>query len=105
MNEYSEIRKSIRRICRIDDAARHPLLLVAEVVEVNAAARTCIVAPSGTGQAVVKLRAPSAGGSDQFLFPLRGNLSGDDISFLLYFCRVKIAGRCRDAIYRVSRTR
>lgn len=67
MNEYSEIKKSIRRICRVDDDAKRPLLFVAEVVAVRDDARTCDVIVDGLKRAGVRLRAPSSGGDDQML--------------------------------------
>lgn len=67
MNEYSEIKKALRRICRVDESAKYPAVFVAEVVSVDEDARTCSVAVDGFRSDRVRLRGLSNDGEAQIL--------------------------------------
>lgn len=67
MNEYSEIKRTLRKICRTDEGTKHPAVFAAEVVAVDRDARTCTVTVDGTLFEGVRLRGLSNDGRAQML--------------------------------------
>jgi hypothetical protein len=67
MDEYVQIKKSLRKICRTDETERRPALFVAEVLAVDEAARTCEVGADGARWTGVRLRGLSKDEDTQML--------------------------------------
>ncbi|MDR0559129.1 MAG: hypothetical protein LBG92_03100 [Prevotellaceae bacterium] len=67
MDEYSEIKKILRKICGTDTAEKFPAIFVATVISANIDARTCTVEADGMTSEDVRLQAAASDGEAQFL--------------------------------------